>query len=353
MYIKKYTVYFLLFALTAYAHADTSQPPISRIMQHVEALAGDSGIGPRVAASDEEKQAANYIINAFEDMGVSTEIQPFEAVFRGQTEPKASQNVIAKITGKSDKTFVIGAHYDSVPESTGSMGVIDNAGSVAVMIELARHISSLPEVDISFLFVAYGAEEVGLNGAKHHVASLDATQREKIIGMINLDSITGGDNLYIHSALTEGYTCDGDKSNFKASPVWRDQMLALAQDLSLPYQKHPGNEGFPSGETGGWSDHAPYACAGIPFANLEATNFSVVGENGKDGYSQTQNPNLWDCFDAVTQTTCDKENERKWGKIWHTQFDRLDVLNAEFPGRIEEQLTHAYDLLTAFVVSLD
>ncbi|MEM0910776.1 MAG: M28 family metallopeptidase [Pseudomonadota bacterium] len=336
----------------------TTDVPIDMIMSHIESLAGESGIGPRIAASDEEKAAARWIEEEFRKLNIPVITQPFERIFNEQSEPQKSQNVIATIQGTSDKTLIIGSHYDSVPSSTGSMGVIDNAGSVGLMIALARHLKSLPAVKTGFVFIAFGAEEVGLNGAKHFVESLDdetttLLSKENILGMINLDSITGGDYQYIHSAKTAGYRCDNDASNFKADPKWRDALLVHANALTLPFKKHSGNDEFPAGETGDWSDHSPFACAGIPIVHIEATNFDIAGQGGQDGYSQTINPAMWSCFEEATLSACDRPSEEKWGRIWHSEFDRLDVLNEAFPGRLETQLTNVYVLLADFFETLE
>lgn len=338
----------VLFSKVSLANTGKSFPA-EKVMEHIEALATEKGIGPRVAGSKEEVEAAKYVFGQFKEAGLNAQILPFKAVFRGKTNAETSQNIIATIEGVSSEVFVIGAHYDSVPQATGSMGVIDNAASIALMIELARHIQTTQKPYVTFKFIAFGAEEVGLIGAKEYVKALSEKERTNIIGMLNLDSISGGDNLYIHSALGKGYDCNGIKGAYAASPVYRDRLLTLANSLNLSFAKHPGNPSFPAGETGGWSDHAPFACAGIPIANLEATNFSLLGKNGKDGYSQTENPNLWTCYDPVKKGYCDKAKEKKWGEIWHTEFDRLALLNEEFPNRILSQLEQSYRLLTAFV----
>ena len=319
-------------------------------MSHIEALAGKSGIGARVAGSAQEKAAALWISDAFNALNVPVTLQGFERVFRGQTVPQQSQNVIARLDGKSNDTFVIGAHYDSVPKSTDSMGVIDNAASVALMIALAEYLKSLPSLAYNVVFVAFGAEEVGLNGAKHFVESLTDSN---VIGMINLDSIAGGDYQYIHSANSAGYKCDGDATGFNADTIWRERLLTLSNTLGLGFKKHPGNKGFAAGETGDWSDHTPFACAGIPIVHLEATNFDIVGQGGQDGYSQTINPAMWTCFDQSNLTACDRATEEKWGQIWHTEYDRIDALNKAFPGRLNKQLHNVYALLTAFFEQLN
>ncbi len=348
MRLIKFFIIIVLFSKVSLANTDSSFPS-KNIMKHIEALAGESGIGPRIAGSEEEIQAANFVYKQFESAGLAAEVEPFKAVFRGKKVAEASQNITAIIPGHSTDVFIIGAHYDSVPKATGSMGVIDNAASIALMIELAKHIQATKKPAVTVKFIAFGAEEVGLIGAKEYVKALSKTDHAKIIGMLNLDSITGGDNLYIHSALSKGYDCEGNKASFAASPIYRDRLLALAESMKLSFAKHPGNPSYPAGETGGWSDHAPFACAGIPIANIEATNFSLLGRNGRDGYSQTENANLWTCYDPVKKGYCDKTKEKQWGEIWHTQFDRLDVLNKEFPNRLLTQLEQSYELLTKFV----
>jgi hypothetical protein len=69
----------------------------------------------------------------------------------------------------------------------------------------------------------------------------------------------------------------------------------------------------------------------VPIAYVEATNFTINGEDGYDGYSQSTNPALWDCYDDATKSACDRDSETQWGKIWHTEHDRLDKMAELFP----------------------
>lgn len=82
---------------------------------------------------------------------------------------------------------------------------------------------------------------------------------------------------------------------------------------------------------------------------MEATNFTINGEDGYDGYSQSTNPALWDCYDDATKSACDRDSETQWGKIWHTEHDRLDKMAELFPGRIEQQLGANTDLMIRFL----
>ncbi len=106
-----------------------------------------------------------------------------------------TQNVAGMVTGKNPEkgVILISAHYDHLGrlgENAWFPGANDNASGVAMMLSLARHYSrpeNQPEQNM--LFIAFGAEELGLLGAQHY-AKNPLVPLEKIGFMINLD-ITG------------------------------------------------------------------------------------------------------------------------------------------------------------------
>lgn len=71
-------------------------------------------------------------------------------------------NLVARLAGDSDETRVVGAHYDTLPETPGAD---DNTASLACLLELAR---LLPEGPLprTVLLVAFDMEEWGLDGAR-------------------------------------------------------------------------------------------------------------------------------------------------------------------------------------------
>jgi hypothetical protein len=105
-------------------------------------------------------------------------------------------NVIARVpaTGASAGTYVVGAHYDSVPDAPGAD---DNATGVAVVTALARHLASLPCRSHDVLVVAFDEEEVGLVGSTAFAAKLVA-DREPVVAVHTIDQI--------------GYDADGDRN---------------------------------------------------------------------------------------------------------------------------------------------
>jgi Zn-dependent M28 family amino/carboxypeptidase len=109
---------------------------------------------------------------------------PVEAEIRAAIRPIPTQNVVAKLPGRgspADEAIVVGAHYDHLgigsPVNGDSIynGAEDNASGVAAVVASADAIASS---DIhparSMVFVAFAAEELGLQGSDwlvHHPPS--------------------------------------------------------------------------------------------------------------------------------------------------------------------------------------
>ncbi|KHE72775.1 M20/M25/M40 family metallo-hydrolase [Halobacillus sp. BBL2006] len=273
--------------------------------QHMNYLAYD--IGSRIAGSENEREAAEYIKGQFERIGLDTEIEGFNF-----SSNKSSSNVIAYKEGKSSKQIIVGAHYDSV---SAGLGVDDNASGVGVLLEAAEVLKNI-KTPYSIVFIAFGAEEVGLRGSKYYANHMSAEEIEKTIGMINLDSLAVGDQMYV-------YGNDGEDGFI------RDQALAIADKKKLDVETNPGlNPDYPAGTTGDWSDHAPFKAKGIPYGYLEATNWEI---GDLYGYQQTV----------------------EYGEVWHTENDTLEFIEEEYPGRVQEHLSTFSTLLTDLLKFMD
>lgn len=119
---------------------------------------------------------------------------------------KAISRNIAFVLKGSDATLaneyiVVGAHYDHLGmggEGSGSRvpdtvavhyGADDNASGVASLIELAKHFASNPlQTPRSIVFVAFGAEEMGIIGSRYFVEHLPVPVKS-IKAMINMDMV--------------------------------------------------------------------------------------------------------------------------------------------------------------------
>ncbi len=181
---------------------------------HMEQISAMS----RMAGSAAEYASAGMIEDAFEDAGYSADMQLFTYTSGGKTG--YSQNVVASLpgTGAEPRPLVIvGAHYDSV---TAGNGADDNASGTGCILEIAEDIASY-ERDYDVVFVAFGAEEVGLKGSAYYVSQMSETDKARTVAMVNFDSLAVGDINYIHAGFNE-----------LTGP--RDAMLGIIGDLGLP-----------------------------------------------------------------------------------------------------------------------
>jgi hypothetical protein len=199
---------FLCLAIPCFLQAQSPSPSAERIRKHVHYLASDRMQG-RGTGSRENEKAAKYIIKQFKKLGLAPlgtdgYRQPFTAKVRRVVVPdslRQTNNVLGFLDNKATYTIVIGAHFDHLgtgrqgsskapqPEGQIHNGADDNASGVAGLLELARYFSqNAVQEPYNFLFIAFGAEELGLQGSRHFVNN-PTLPLEKINFMTNMDMI--------------------------------------------------------------------------------------------------------------------------------------------------------------------
>ncbi len=207
---------------------DTAEPvtvePITAaaLMAHVSYLADDSLYG-RGAGWEDELTAAEYVSGQFADAGLAPGADEYLQTFWiGEQQPRSgsvsasttsqdpirpgrpwSQNVIGLLAGSgslADEWVVVGAHYDHVgwglaPDNSLVIynGADDNASGTAVLIEVAQYLSALyasggEDNRRSLMFIAFGAEEIGLEGSRW-LCDNPTVPLEHVAAMVNLDMV--------------------------------------------------------------------------------------------------------------------------------------------------------------------
>lgn len=173
-----------------------------------------------------------------------------------------SRNVMAVLPGTDialrDEYIVVGAHYDHLGMGgTGSGsrvpdlhavhgGADDNASGVASLIEMAEWFGrSENRTSRSMLFVSFGAEEMGLVGARHFVAN-SPVDLKSIKAMINMDMVGR------LSAESPVVTISG-AGTFTVADSLLDALAA-----TTPFEIRKVADGY------GPSDHAAFYGEGIP-----------------------------------------------------------------------------------------
>ena len=157
-------------------------------------------VGPRESATEEELEAAEFLIDRFTEFGYSPEVQDFGESITGKgfmgPPPGPSRNIILELPGPGEGVVILGAHYDTTPDSVGAN---DNASGMGVLLALAERLARPPWSNqvvsifpFTLRFIAFGSEETGLHGSWHYVDQLTDAELADIRVMINLDSVGSG-----------------------------------------------------------------------------------------------------------------------------------------------------------------
>lgn len=295
----------------------------------------------RYTGSDMESAAADYMQermtiagsqNAVENRAFNF-IAP-RGMFRGQD--MTSHNIVVTQKGTTDKTLYVGAHYDSAVAYQGYenlQALDDNASGSGVLAELTKNLSGI-EVENNVEFVAFGAEEGGLHGSKAFVSNLTDAQKASALGMINLDSLITGDNMYANAGRN-AYDADGNSVDSNTS--LRDNALRIAKELGIDLQINPGitadgeSEPYRPKGVGCCSDQDSFDGV-MQVAGFEATNWSLGPDF--DGYTQTDNEKIED------------------GYTWHDPIkDNEEYLVAALGAdRISQRMTDFSRIVTRLIV---
>ncbi len=155
-----------------------------------------------------------------------------------------------------DQYIIIGAHYDHIGfggKGSGSRiqdtvavhnGADDNASGVSVLLELAARLQAeKDQIRRSLIFVAFGAEELGLLGSKYFIQHLPVSL-EQVTGMINLDMVRRFDTI-------KGLQVGGAGTSLQG-----DSIIRFANQDNLKLRITP--------EGNGPSDHAAFYSRSIP-----------------------------------------------------------------------------------------
>jgi Peptidase family M28 len=164
-----------------------------------------------------------------------------------------SLNVIADIQGHGSNdraVVVVTAHLDSINIPGGpaapAPGADDNGSGSAGLLEIARALSGHAGLN-DLRFILFGGEEEGLRGCRQYVASLSATERQRIKAVVNMDMIATVNTIDPLTVLLEG------------EPVSQHVIDGLA-DAAASYTNLAVQRSLHAAR----SDHVPFIRAGIP-----------------------------------------------------------------------------------------
>ena len=206
-----------------------------------------------------------------------------------QTESEIRQtvNVIADTPqGRAQRTVVVGAHLDSVPEGPG---INDNGSGVSTILEVALQMSELgvePTNRVRFAF--WGAEEFGLLGSEHYVESLSERQLDQIALNLNFDML-GSPNFV-------RFVYDGDGSATPDDP--NDAGPVGSGKIERVFERYFAARGLPTEPTpfDGRSDYGPFIAVGIPAGGLFSGAEGIKTAQQEDIYGGTAGEPYDPCY---------------------------------------------------------
>ncbi|MEU4692871.1 M20/M25/M40 family metallo-hydrolase [Actinoplanes sp. NPDC023714] len=200
------------------------------------------------------------------------------------TDPNATtSNIIADSRGGDpNRVLVVGAHLDSV---TAGPGINDNGSGSATILEIAEQVSALKiKTNQRLRFAFWGAEEAGLLGSEHYVASLSEAQLSSIYANLNFDMV--GSPNYVR------FVYDGDGSDTgTAGPAGSGEIESVFTDYFA-------SQGLASDPTAfdGRSDYGPFIAVDIPAGGLFSGAEGVKTEEQAAEYGGTAGEPYDPCY---------------------------------------------------------
>ncbi len=211
-----------------------------------------------IVEPENNKLVFQWIKTEFEALGLNVAVQG------------KFNNVIASY-GKVDSGFsiIVGAHYDSVPNSPGAD---DNASAIAGLLTLAKKLQATQNHNIGF--IAFNREEDGLLGSAEYVNSLTAQQKNKIQCAHILEMIGYASNKAGTQFVPPNLPITiGDKGNFIAIIANKESNSLVSNIIDIADRRTPSlpvkclkvflgiEKFFPHLLR---SDHAPFWDSNIP-----------------------------------------------------------------------------------------
>lgn len=283
-----------------------------RLREHVAVLTRD--IGERSVVRPESlKRAGEYVRDVFRGIGLPVQREGYNC---GGME---AVNWIARLEGReTEKHYLLGAHYDSVP---GCVGADDNASAVAVLMETAACLGRLRRQPHSVSLVAFALEEPPYFGTPSMGSRVHAEgireRGERLDGMLCLEMV--------------GYTCD-EPGCQGYPPLVKPLLGSRARDVGdfLAVVGCTGSGGLRRKVERAFrvAEEPPVLGLDIPFRGLMAPQVR-----------QSDHSPFWDLgYRAVMITdTAYYRNPH-----YHRPTDTMDTLDFDFMARVVEGLARFF-----------
>ncbi len=277
--------------------------------QPARSAAWPAGLASQCPAVSISGDDAYRLIGLIDNGPVTVELR-----LTASSPPGISRNVIARLPGDSDETIVVAAHHDSML----TPGAVDDASGVAVMIEIARELST-EKLQRTVMFASFGGEELGLLGSADFVSR--HKEDDKLVAAIILDCIAAGEDNGLRIGLSASAQYE--------TTDWLDGYLQeVAENLGF----HARAESMEA--VRGYSDHVSFTQAGIDASWIywvNPTSYDILGpvHTLSDNLSGVDNTRLQQTIslgaDAVRKLAAEDIEAWRWKYAFPTRVAVFSV----------------------------
>jgi putative aminopeptidase FrvX len=130
--------------------------------------------------SGDDKKRQQSLKQMFSEAGCDDQYLSEQPVKRSKLA-----NVICTLPGTSDKTIIVGAHFDHVPWGDG---VVDNWSGASLLPSLYQSAKIAPRKH-TYIFIGFCDEEVGEVGSGFYVHQMTKEQVAATDAMVNMDTL--------------------------------------------------------------------------------------------------------------------------------------------------------------------
>lgn len=217
----------------------------------------------RLAGTDGEKQAGEYIAEKLKTLGLTAServgvdengLQKFGFTDHLTGNFLYSNNIIFNYSGGADdKKLIVGCNYDAVAYEQDENGylladkpieceaIVQSASNVATLLAVADIVSK-SGLSLNIEFVFFGAGESNQAGSKFFVQGITDEEKKNIIGMVNIDSVVG-ENTYFYvdevdndlSKFVSNFSATNNLKISKLDTIHLGKVLGTGDELGLGY----------------------------------------------------------------------------------------------------------------------
>ncbi len=236
-------------------------------------------IGPRPAGSAANARQRELVAKHFRDHGATVREQPFTGVDPKSGEKVAMVNLIGSWSPERTDRVLLGVHYDTRPfpdeekvparRHDPFLGANDGASGVALLMEIAHHLSALPTpwgVDL----VLFDGEELVYGGGRNQngeyflgsKAFAGEYVRSQKVRKKGVPSVTYSAAIVLDMVGDKDLTIDKEPYSLDFAPKLVRDVWSVAEALGVKQFRDR------IGQVAVQDDHLPLNNAGIPAIDL-------------------------------------------------------------------------------------